>query len=160
MKKYENSSQGQRSRSNVTNFQPFPVFPMAHIPTKLHRFSTSSFRDFVRTDTQTHRRRQKQYLLAACAQANILIIMWSVYVTRLLQKERRTAYDEKKSHTKMTLSLMKISRAATLLNKVLTDTKYNSPYLSQISHISYCMNKPADVGILQYYNLPCNLLLE
>jgi len=38
---------------------------MVHIPTKLHQFLISSFRDFVRTDTQTDRRCQKQHLLAA-----------------------------------------------------------------------------------------------
>jgi len=38
---------------------------MGHIiPTKLHRFPTSSLQDFVRTDRHTDRRRQKQYLLA------------------------------------------------------------------------------------------------
>jgi len=43
MKTYENSSQGQRS--NVTNFQSLLAFLMGHIPTMLHRFPTSSFRD-------------------------------------------------------------------------------------------------------------------
>jgi len=33
--KYENSSQGQRSRSDVTNFLPLLAFPMGHILTKL-----------------------------------------------------------------------------------------------------------------------------
>jgi len=69
MKKYETNSQGQRSRSNVTNFQPRLAFTIGHIPTKLHQFLISSFRDFMRkvrqTDRQTDRRRQKQYLLAA-----------------------------------------------------------------------------------------------
>jgi len=51
MKKYKNSSHGQMSRSNVTNFQTLLVFTMGHIPTKLHQFLISSFRDFVRTDT-------------------------------------------------------------------------------------------------------------
>jgi len=32
-KKYENSCQGQRSRSNVTNFQPLLAFTMGHMPT-------------------------------------------------------------------------------------------------------------------------------
>jgi len=41
-KKYENSSQGQRWRSNVTNFQSLLALTMAHIPTKLYRFLTSS----------------------------------------------------------------------------------------------------------------------
>jgi len=40
-------------RSNVTNFQTLLAFTMGHIPTKLHQFQTSSFRDFVRTDAQT-----------------------------------------------------------------------------------------------------------
>jgi len=48
--KYENSYQGQRSRSNVTNFRSLLAFTVGHIPTKLHRFPTSSFRDFVQTD--------------------------------------------------------------------------------------------------------------
>jgi len=47
--KYENNSQGQRSRSNVTNFQPLLVFTVGHIPNKLDRFPACSFRDFVRT---------------------------------------------------------------------------------------------------------------
>jgi len=34
-KKYEDSSQGQRSRSNATNFQTLLAFTMWHIPTKL-----------------------------------------------------------------------------------------------------------------------------
>jgi len=54
MKKYENSSQGQRSRSNVINFQPLLAFTTGHIPTKLHRLPTSSFRDFLRTDRRTN----------------------------------------------------------------------------------------------------------
>jgi len=36
---------------------------MEHTPTELSQFPIGSFRDFVRTDTQT-RSRQKQYLLA------------------------------------------------------------------------------------------------
>jgi len=51
--KNKNSCQGQSSRSNVTNFLPLQVFSMGHIPTKLHRFSTSGFRDFAQADTQT-----------------------------------------------------------------------------------------------------------
>jgi len=51
---------------------------MFHIPTKLHQFLMSSFRDFLRTDTQTDRRtdrrRHKQYLLAACAQVIICTV--------------------------------------------------------------------------------------
>jgi len=52
-KKYENIPQGQRS--NVPTFNHFTV---GHIPTKLHQFLISIFRDFVRTsdrhtDTQT-----------------------------------------------------------------------------------------------------------
>jgi len=69
MVNYVNSSQGQRSRSNVTNFQSLLAFTMGHIPTKLHQFLIRSFRDFVRIGTHTHRytnrRHQKQYLLAA-----------------------------------------------------------------------------------------------
>jgi len=53
IEKYENSSQGQKSRSNVTDFQSLLAFTMVHIPTKLHRFLISSFRDFVRTHRQT-----------------------------------------------------------------------------------------------------------
>jgi len=41
---------------------------MGHIPTKLHQLLMSSFQDFVWTDRQTDRHRQKQYLLAACVQ--------------------------------------------------------------------------------------------
>jgi len=51
--------------SNVTNFEPLLAFTMGHIPTKLHQFLFSSFRDFVWTDRQTL---LKQYLFAACAQ--------------------------------------------------------------------------------------------
>jgi len=65
--KYENSSQGQRSRSNVSNFQSLLALTMRHIPTKLRRFPTKRFRDFVRADAQTDKRQQKQYLLATCA---------------------------------------------------------------------------------------------
>jgi len=53
MKKYENSSKGQSSRSYVTNFQLLLAFTMEHIPTKLHQLPVSSFRDSVRTDAQT-----------------------------------------------------------------------------------------------------------
>jgi len=52
MKRYKNSSQGRRSRSNVTNFQSLLVFFVVHIPTKIHRFPTGSFKDFVQTDAQ------------------------------------------------------------------------------------------------------------
>jgi len=45
-KKYENSSQVQRSRSHITNFEPLLVFIMGPIPTKLHQFVISSFLDF------------------------------------------------------------------------------------------------------------------
>jgi len=41
------------SGSNITDFQSLLTFTMGRIPTKLHRFPTSSFRDFQRTDTQT-----------------------------------------------------------------------------------------------------------
>jgi len=53
-KKYENISQDQRSRSNVTKFQSLLAFPMRHILIKLHQFPTSSFLDFVRTETYGH----------------------------------------------------------------------------------------------------------
>jgi len=49
--KNENNYQGQKSRSNVINFQTLLAFIVGHIPTKLHQFLISSFRDFVRTDT-------------------------------------------------------------------------------------------------------------
>jgi len=67
--KYESDFKGQRLRSNVTNFRAILVFMMRHIPTKLHQFLISSFRDFVRTDRLAHtdRHRQKQYLLVAYA---------------------------------------------------------------------------------------------
>jgi len=42
------------SRSNITNFQVLLMFIMGHIPTKLHQFLISSFRNFLRTDTQIH----------------------------------------------------------------------------------------------------------
>jgi len=57
LKKYDFSSQGQRS--NVTNFQTLLAFPMGYIPTKLHQFLTSSFWDFLQTDAQTHRQTAK-----------------------------------------------------------------------------------------------------
>jgi len=56
LKRYENSSQGKRSRSNVTIFEPLLSFTMWHIPTKSHQFLVSSFGDFVRTDKQTDSR--------------------------------------------------------------------------------------------------------
>jgi len=43
MEKYENSSQGQRSTSNVTNFQSLLAFTMGHIHIKLHRFPANTF---------------------------------------------------------------------------------------------------------------------
>jgi len=55
---------GQRSRLNVTNFQPPLVFIMAHIPTKLHQFLVISFRDFVRTDAQTDAETPPKTILA------------------------------------------------------------------------------------------------
>jgi len=53
--KYESSSQGHSSRSNVINFQTLLAFIMGlgHIPTKLYRFPTDSFRDFVQSDKHT-----------------------------------------------------------------------------------------------------------
>jgi len=63
MKKYENNDQGQRSSSNFTNFQSLLAFTVMHIPTKLHQFLICSFRDFLQRET--HRHRQKQYLLVA-----------------------------------------------------------------------------------------------
>jgi len=51
--KYENNFQGQRSKANVTNFQPRLAFTMGYIPTELHQFLIHSFRDIVRTDAQT-----------------------------------------------------------------------------------------------------------
>ena len=43
-------SQGQSSRSNVTKVQSLPGFATTHMPTNLHQFLTSNFRDFARTD--------------------------------------------------------------------------------------------------------------
>jgi len=40
-------AQGQRSRSNVTNFQPLLAFTVGHIPTKLHQFLTCNLRDLL-----------------------------------------------------------------------------------------------------------------
>jgi len=60
LKMYENSFHSQRSRSNVTNFQPPLAFTMAHISTKLHQFLSSSFWDFVQTVTDTHAQTHKQ----------------------------------------------------------------------------------------------------
>jgi len=51
LEKYENSSQGQSSRSNVTNFQSLLAFTMGRMTTELHRFLIGSFQDFLRTDT-------------------------------------------------------------------------------------------------------------
>jgi len=42
-KKCENSSQGQRTRSNATNFQTLLAFTVVYIPTKLHQLPISSF---------------------------------------------------------------------------------------------------------------------
>jgi len=47
LNKYENSSQDQRSRSNVTNFQTLLAFTVVHISTESRQFLISSFRDFV-----------------------------------------------------------------------------------------------------------------
>jgi len=66
LEKYENSSQCQKSTPNVTNFQLLLAFPMGHILTKLHRFPTSSFRDFLRTDAQTHRQTPPK-IIPACS---------------------------------------------------------------------------------------------
>jgi len=52
-KKYEETLLGQRSRSNVTNFQPLLAFTTGHIPSKLHQFPTNSFCVDRQTDTQT-----------------------------------------------------------------------------------------------------------
>jgi len=58
LKKYENSSQGQRSRSNVTKFQSLLAFTTGHIPTKLHQFPTSIL-VFAIFCGQTHRQTDK-----------------------------------------------------------------------------------------------------
>jgi len=47
--KYEYSSQGQTSKSNVTNFHALPAFTVGHILTKLPRLMSSSLWNFVRT---------------------------------------------------------------------------------------------------------------
>jgi len=54
IKNTKNGFQGQRSRSNVTIFQMLPALTVAPIPTKLHQFLISSFRDFVRRDRRAH----------------------------------------------------------------------------------------------------------
>jgi len=54
-KKNTKIDQCQRSRSNVTNFQPLLTFTMGHIPTELHQFLISSLHDFVQTHTDTQR---------------------------------------------------------------------------------------------------------
>jgi len=51
-KKYENSSQVQRSRSNVIDFQPLLVFPRDILLPSYNDFQPVVFRDFVWTDTQ------------------------------------------------------------------------------------------------------------
>jgi len=52
LEKYKNSSEGQRSESNITNLQSPLAFTMGHIPTKSHQFLISSFfLDSVQTDT-------------------------------------------------------------------------------------------------------------
>jgi len=58
---------GQMS-STFINFQLPLAFTIIHIPTQLHIFLMRNFRDFVRSDRRTDKRRQKQYLLAACEQ--------------------------------------------------------------------------------------------
>jgi len=65
MKKYENSFQGQRSI--VTRFQSLLAFTMGHIPTKLHQFLIGSFRNFVRTDTQTQNTQMLPKTIPACS---------------------------------------------------------------------------------------------
>jgi len=63
-----------KSSHYVTNFESLLAFTIGHIPTKLHQFLISSFRDFVHTDRRTDKRCQKQYLLAECAQVIKLCI--------------------------------------------------------------------------------------
>jgi len=58
LNKYEDSSQGQRSRSNVTNFQTPLAFTMGHIFTTLHQLWSVAFvimcgQPQRQTDTQT-----------------------------------------------------------------------------------------------------------
>jgi len=59
LNRYEINSQGQRSRSNITNFQSLLAFIVGHVPTKLHRFPTSSFWNFAWGVSRTHRHCQK-----------------------------------------------------------------------------------------------------
>jgi len=54
LKTYENSSENQGSKLNVTNLESLLVFTMGYILAKLHQFLIISFRDFVRRDAQTH----------------------------------------------------------------------------------------------------------
>jgi len=65
----KNTERALKVKGQGRMFQPLLAFTMGHIPTKLHQFLISSFRNFVRTVTltrrQTHRRYQKQCLLAA-----------------------------------------------------------------------------------------------
>jgi len=84
MKKYENSSQSQRSRSNVTNLQSLLAFTTGHIPTKLNRFLFSSFRDFLRTDKHTDTQTPPK---TACAQV----------VKSVKSARRRKWYDKSKN---------------------------------------------------------------
>jgi len=83
VKEYENNPQGQRSRSNVINFQTLLAFTIGHSPTKL-QFPTSSFRDFLKTDRLTDRQTDAAITIPARSIAGAQIInAGQVYVTGL-----------------------------------------------------------------------------
>jgi len=55
VERIRNSSQGQRSRSNITNFQTLLVFTMVRTPTKSHQFQ---MQQFLRLSADRHTDRQ------------------------------------------------------------------------------------------------------
>jgi len=64
-------SQGQRSRSNVTNYQPVLAFTEGHIPNKWHQLLNSSCQVLCRRRDTT----KQQYLLTAGMRA-IMVTNW------------------------------------------------------------------------------------
>jgi len=74
VEKYEKSSQGQRSKSNVTNFQLLLAFTMTHMPVRSHQLLASFFIFYRLTDRQTDRHDQKQYLLLITLKGKVVIL--------------------------------------------------------------------------------------
>jgi len=83
-KKYGNSSQGQRPRSHVTNFQPLSAFTVFHIPTKLHQFWSVVFEILCgQTNTQTHTHTHTDAAKAILVCSIIKQYLFAAYVLQL-----------------------------------------------------------------------------